>query len=186
MGGVDRRCGRSGIDSREPPGIAVGQDLDGLAIGMTPGLDQIEAMATHRHIEAHILVGDLVRHAPRDGNTIICGVVDEGRAHLVQRPAQIDSRRSGLAEQVQGIAKTLVGGVTLHRERNPIGRRRTDQRCPPHLHGADRHDRIFERVQLDRHQLVRQPRLVDDGNRPMTRGPDGPHHLAVNLHRPAP
>ena len=84
------------------------------------------------------------------------------RAHRVQRPAQVDRGRPRRGELLMRGVERSVARILAHGEREPVGRRRADQRRAAHPHVADRGRRLVDAAQRRDPELMRQPALVDD------------------------
>ena len=105
------------------------------------------------------------------------------RAHLLQRPAQVDGRRALLRRDGDGAVERLVGGILAQRQGDAIGGRGADQRRAAHLHGQDGARRVLQPSSATTvTKLVRQPRLVDDLDRPPSAPTQIVRCLAVDLH----
>ena len=121
-----------------------------------------------------VLVADLGCALVGRRDALIARQVLHGAAHLLQRPAQVDRGRALLGQEFDGAIDGLVGGVLPDRHGEAVGGGGADQRRAAHLHREDRARGLLARPQRDDDELVRQPRLVDDLDRPaVVREPDG-------------
>ncbi len=97
------------------------------------------------------------------------------RAHLVERPAEVDGRRPGGREHLVGIVDVLA----LRRgQREPVRGRDADRRRPPHGQRPDclRELRRIGAAELD--HLLGQAPLVEDDDRVVLE-PDDPLRFQV-------
>ena len=105
------------------------------------------------------------------------------RAHLIERPFQVDRRRPRRDQRFVGTIQRGIRTVGPHRQRHAIGRGRADQRRAAHQHRADRVSRGIAVRQPRHDKVVRQFPLVDRADRPAVRlEPDTAKMLAVDLH----
>ena len=173
------------VDAGEPAGVAVGQDVDGLARLLAHGgsRDQLGAVGADGAVGRDVGVGELGGALVGGGGTGRPRQVADGGAHLVERPAQVDGGGALPGQMGDGAVEALVGGVRAQRQAHAIGGRDADQRRAAHLHGEDGPGGVIERLERDDDELVRQPRLVDDVDRPaVVREPDRAIGFAVDVH----
>src|SRR5262249_20026619 len=182
---VDRRQGGAEIDGREPARVTMGQHLQRLTRLLVRGHcgDQFGAMAADRLVDGDVFVANLGRAAIGGGHAFLPRTVAYRGHHLVQRPFEVDGGGTRGDQRRAGALERLVGGIRAQRQRDPIGRRRPDERRAAHLHGRDRARDFRERRQADGREPMRKHRLVDDADRPAVGlDPDGAGLLALNLH----
>ena len=80
-------------------------------------------------------------------------------AHLLERPAQVDSGRTRSRQRRRRRVDVLP---TLGRERQPVRRCDADRRRAANRKLADRHHELIDRAALQLDLLVRQPTLVEE------------------------
>src|SRR6202042_2840152 len=105
------------IDRGQPTGVAMGEDIDGLA-GLLPRRQtakDLEAVAANRAVDLDILVGDSLGLSVSGGGPRLGSQRGEMLADGVQRPAQVDRGGPGrgkLAERgvERGVAPILAHG----------------------------------------------------------------------------
>ncbi len=185
---VDRRQGGAVIHRRQPAGIAMGEDIDGL-IPVFPALlllrdfaDQREPVPADRLAHRHVLVGDQGGFLPGDGGALVARLVEQRPAHPPQRPFEIDGGGPGFGQHLHRLLDMFVGGILAHRQRQPIGAHRPDQRRAARLHGDDGVRGGFGVAQGQGDEFMRQPGLVDDAEPVLADGPDGAVMFAADLH----
>ena len=142
----------------------MGEDVDRFAGLLVRGqaAKNLEAMPADRAIDLDVLVGDSLGLGIGGGGPRLRGERGEMLADRVQSPAQVDRRRPRRGKLfVRGVERR-VARILAHGEREPIGRRRADQRRPAHPHVADRDRRLVDAAQRRDLELMRQPALIDD------------------------
>ena len=128
---IDRRQGGAVIHRRQPAGIAMGEDVDGLAGLLCSDLpDDFQAMLADGHRHRHIFVGDGGGFGPGQLRALVARLVEQRVPHAIQRPAQIDGGGPGLSQHVVNAGEIFVGGIAAHRQRQAIGAHRADQGAP--------------------------------------------------------
>ena len=180
----DRRQRRAPIDRRQPAGVAMGQYVERTLLPFLPPviLEQGERVLPDGPVRRNILIADF-------GGAGIGGLDPVRRrqraqtvAHVVQRPAQVDSRRPGCPQPVAGGFERLVRGIAAQGQAQAIGRRRPDQWRPAHPHDRDGLRGILKRMQRPGRELEGQQGLVDDRDRAAGIEPDRAVGRAVNAH----
>jgi hypothetical protein len=182
---VDRRQGGAEIDRREPARVAMGQHLHRRArlLVRGHGSDELCAMAADRLVDGDVFVANLGRAAIGGGHAFLPRTVAHGGHHLVERPFEVDGGGSRGEKRGAGALERLIGGILAQRQRDPIGRRRPDQRRAAHLHGRDRARHVRKRGQAKGREPMRKRRLVDDADRSAVGlDPDGARMFAIDLH----
>src|SRR5262249_34799564 len=105
------------------------------------------------------------------------------RHHIVERPFEVDGGRTGGGEHGAGTLERFVGGVRAQRQRDAIGRRRSDQGRAADLHGGNGARDLLDTREADGRETVRQHGLIDNADRPAVRlEPDGAGIFAVDFH----
>ena len=183
-GEIDRRRGGAPIHGREPAGIAMGQDLDRLALApCRRGLDQRQPGLADGPVDRHILLGDRRRLAIGQRRALGRPAVAQGVLHAVQRPAQIDRGGPCRGQQLMGRLHRRVARIGAGRQRHAIGGGRPDQRRAAHLHVADGAGGVVDIAQGQGLEGMGQARLVDDADGPAVGlDPDGAMGNAADLH----
>lgn len=180
------RCRRGApVDGGKPAGITVGQHVNGLARLFLRGnrLDQLQTVAGDAPVDLDILLQNFV--GTRVSRLRPLQRIDrrERRAHLVERPFEIDGCGPRHHQRLVGALQARIGTVHAHGERHAERGRGTDQRRAAHQHGADRVSRLLARGETSDDEFVRQPALVDGSDRPaVALAPDAAIMLAVDLH----
>ena len=184
---VHRRERGTPVHAGEPAGIAVGEHVDRLpATRAADPFQYLAAVPADRRAGGHVLLGDCGSLRIRTLGPARSRLVAEHALHARQRPAQVDGRRPGAAEQLDGRGETHVAAVAAHRQRDAVGRSDADQRRAAHDHAADRRGGIRSAAQCLQLEGEGQPRLVDDGDGPaVCRHPDRAPWLALDAHQPA-
>ena len=97
---IDRRQGGAVIHRRQPAGIAMGEDVDGLA-GFFAATSLMISRPCAPIAIAHgdILVGDGGGFLPGQRGALVARLVEQRVAHAIQGPAQIDGGGPGLRQQ---------------------------------------------------------------------------------------
>jgi hypothetical protein len=146
-------------------------------------LDEGHAVPADGAVGRHVRLADLGRADVGSGEALLARQIADGVAHLVERPAQVDGGRTLRRQQLDGGVERLVRGVRAQGQAHAVGGGGTDQRSSAHLHGLDGAGSVFERLERDDLQLVRQPGLVDDLDGPAVfRQPDRAIGLALDVH----
>ena len=161
---VDRGGGGAVVDRRQPAGVAMGEDIDRFAglLAFSQPPEELEAVAADRAVDLDILVGDSRRLGVGGGGARLRSERPETRARRVQRPAQVDRGRPGRRKLVPRGGERRVARILAHGEREPVSRRRPDQRRAANPHVADRRRSVGDAAQGRDAKLMRQPALVDD------------------------
>ena len=131
---VDGRGGGAPVDGREPAGIAMGENIDGLAGGLARrrGPDEGEAMIADRRAERDILLGDA------SGAGKGCRRAFAGRqrhdepTHPFERPGEIDGGRPCRGQTFAGAGEAGVGRVFAQSKGDAIGGGHADERRAAH------------------------------------------------------
>ena len=182
---INRRGRGAIIDRRQPTGVAMGEDVDrfaGLLVRRQTAKD-LEAVRADRAVDLDVLVGDSLGLRISGGGARLRGERGEKLADRIQRPAQVDRGRPRRGKLLVRGVERRVARILAHGEREPIGRRRADQRRPAHPHVADRGRRFVDAAQRRDLELMRQPALVDDVDaRAVFVEPDRAIRASVNLH----
>src|SRR5258707_733398 len=92
------------IDSGEPAGIAMSQDIDrrGAVLALPGGADEGAAMRTDRLIDRDILLANLGGAAIRRCDALGGRYRTQTILHVIERPSQIDRRRPCRGEDSAG------------------------------------------------------------------------------------
>ena len=135
-----------------------------LAFSQPP--EELEAVAADRAVDLDVLVGDSRRLGVGGVAAGLGGERRETFARRIQGPAQVDRGRPGGGKLLLRGVERGVARILAHGEREPIGRRRADQRRAANPHVADRCRRVGDAAQGCDAELVRQPALVDDIDAP--------------------
>ena len=122
----------------------------------------LEAMGADRAVDTDIFVGDSLGLRISGGGPRLRGERGKKLANRVQSPAQVDRCRPSRGKLVVRGVERGVARILAHGEREPIGRRRADQRRSAHPHVADRRRRLGDAAQRRDLELMRKPALVDD------------------------
>ena len=122
----------------------------------------LEAVRADRAVDLDVLVGDLLGLRISGGGARLRGEWGEKLADRIQRPAQVDRGRPSRGKFLMRGVERRVAWILVHREREPVGRRRADQRRSAHPHVADRGRRLGDAAQRRDLELMRKPALVDD------------------------
>src|SRR4029079_11724937 len=107
---VDGRERRAPIDTSKPAGVAMGEDIDARALllfGMR--FDDAKSALTDLAAGFHIRIADLGGTGVSRGDARLARLVAQGGAHLIERPAEIDSGRTRGEQTVIGAVERLVG-----------------------------------------------------------------------------
>ena len=142
----------------------MGENVDRFAGLLVRGhtAKNLEAVRADRAVDLDVLVGDSLGLRIGGGGARLRGERGEKLADRVQRPAQVDRGRPSRGKLLVRGVERRVARILAHGEREPIGRRRADQRRPAHPHVADRDRRFVDAAQRRDLELMRQPALVDD------------------------
>src|SRR4029077_14770381 len=106
---IDGRERRAPIDASEPAGIAMGEDVDALALlalGMRP--NDPKPMLADPAVILHVLVADLCGSGIGCGQARVPRQIANRLLHLVERPAEIDCGRARGRERLAGTIERLV------------------------------------------------------------------------------
>ena len=108
---VDRRGRRAPVDRGQPAGVAVGQDIDALAVLLGRGdlLDQGKAVLADAPVDGDVLVGNLGGARVGRVGALRRRQRPQQRAHFVERPAQIDRGRPRRDQRLIGAVERGVG-----------------------------------------------------------------------------
>jgi hypothetical protein len=89
-------------------------------------------MQADRVIDRHVFRGDGVRYAPCGIGALARREDRDGRAHAIERPAQVDGRRPRRVEQRVRLRERRIGGIAIESERDAVGppRRSAERRAP--------------------------------------------------------
>ena len=126
---------------RETAGVAVRESA-------TSRVDQLRRVERHAPAALDLVAVDLTRPLGR--------IV--GRAHLLERPGEVDGRRPGRREDGRSPIRILA---VRHRERVAVRGGDPDRGRAPYREGADRIRDLFGRAALELHLLVGQSPLVE-------------------------
>jgi hypothetical protein len=136
-------------------------------------------------IVGDVLVANLGGPRPSRGGARSRRQRRHARSNIVERPAEIDRRRSTRQQGAMGALQRGVVGRVSQGERQPIGAGGADQRRAPYDHGLDRNNRRVEVADPARRETMRQQRLVDDLDRAAVAGrPKRPIGASVDFHGP--
>ena len=163
----------------------MGEDVDRLAglLGGRQLAKDVEPVAADRAVDLDVLVGDSLGLRVGGRGARLRGEGREKLANRIKSPAQVDRGRTGGCELVARGVERRVALVLPHGEREPIGRRRADQRRAAHPHVPDRGGRLGDAVQGRNPELVRQPSLIDDVDAcAVLVEPDRTVRASVNFH----
>ena len=103
MRGVDRGGCRTDIDGCQPARVAMGEDIDRLTgfLAARDRLDQWQTMAPDRRVDRHVFIGDFSRARDmRWQHGRNAATRSSAADHSVERPLQIDRRRSRRRQHV--------------------------------------------------------------------------------------
>jgi hypothetical protein len=135
LGNVDRGQGRSPVHRRQPAGIAVREDIDrSPAVAARGRFYERGAVLADRPTGGNVLLGDARglrarRFCPSGGR-------EDGHdtAYPLDRPGQIDRRRTRGPQQDSGVLEAEFGSVVRQRESEAPGGGHPDQRRSSHAH----------------------------------------------------
>ena len=161
---INRAERRAEIHRCQPAGIAMGQHIHPALRRGNLG-QQRQTMLADQPAGLGIIIGNRCRLGIGQRRALALRHRRQHRHHPLQRPAQIDRRRPGLAQHRR--YGMQLPRCRAHGQRQAIGRHRADQRRAAHLHGANGMRRLLGRLQT---------KLLD---------PPGQHGLVENPHAPA-
>ena len=145
--------------------------------------DRLQPVLADARVDLDVVLANLGGAFVGGRDALVARQVADGVAHLIERPAQVDGGGPLRRQQGNGAIDRLVGGVGAQRQADAVGGRGPDQRRAAHLHGLDRRGRVLHGLERHDRQLVRQPGLVDDLDRPpVRRQPDRAPRLALDVH----
>ncbi len=170
---INGRKRRTPIDTGEPPGVAVSQDVDPAAGGLGRLADDLQAVKADCTALFDVRIADLRRLSIGCCGALLRRDSRQRAAHSRQRPAQVDGRRTRRPQCPQRFLEAGIRRVRAQRQRDAVGGSRADQRCAAHHHRADRLGNVIESLEIDGPEFERQARLVDDADGSRCDGPDG-------------
>ena len=141
---------RRSPDRADGGAVAAGREAAGVAMGEDPGGGRHELRRVRAHPPAAL---DLLRVDPPGA---LAGRV---ATHLVERPAEVDGRRSRRRERLVGLVEI---GAARGGERHPVGGGDADRGRAAHREHPDRVGELRRVTAAELAQLVRQPALVED------------------------
>src|SRR5262245_11590407 len=109
MGAIDRRERRAPIDASEPPGIAMGEDIDGgpaLLLGVRT--DDSNSVLPDFSVRLDIFVANLSGAGERRRHALVARLVAHGLLHLIERPAEVDGGWTGGGERLASAIEPLI------------------------------------------------------------------------------
>ena len=156
------------FDERQPPGVAVGHDVDRASGSVVDLLDDSQSVPADRSTGCDVLFGKGFGERLGCGDTL-CAVLDpEDRGELPpHRPRQVDRRRTARLELSACLPEILVGIAGTHLDRRQGGQVHAVSGGDPYAAGAPHHhvgDHLGHLGRRpDRHLdvLERQQPLVD-------------------------
>ena len=189
VGLVNRCQGRTPVDCGQPPGIAMGEHIERLALPLRrPGggqlLKDLEAVISDGGAHGHIFIGDRCRFLPGRCGPLFGRQRLHQLPHPLQRPTQIHRRGPRGIQLFKRIRQSSIRWVVLQRQHQAIGTGDPDQWRSPHHHGANGLSGLRTAAQGSRCKAMGQQGLINHAHRAAVGlEPNRAPGLAINLHR---
>ena len=114
VGCIHGRGRRAVRNERQPPGVAVGHDVDRRTLALVDLTNNFEAILTDGRAVRNVLVRDLVRDfASASDTSLAAGDVGELTELALNSPSQVDGRRTARFEHRTGRCQSRPGRLAL-------------------------------------------------------------------------